>query len=127
MITGRVRIATLKLRPDTPQHYENITFRNITSEGPSSGIIQMAPWSQYFDLQGMEPPKSIVRNLKIIGIKGTFDSFGIIKPNPGQTEISDVLLKEFDVTLTKNDKLNTSGVIDLKLEDVIVNGKPYSV
>ena len=33
-ITGGVRIATLKLRPDTPQHYEDITFRNITSEGP---------------------------------------------------------------------------------------------
>jgi len=85
----------------------------------------MAPWSQYFDLQGMAPPKSIVKNLNIIGIKGTFNSFGTIKPNPGQTEISDVLLKDFHVTI-KNDKLNTSGVTDLKLENVIVNGKPYS-
>ena len=74
----------------------------------------------------MEPPKSIVKNLNIIGIKGTFNSFGVIKPNPGQTEISDVLLKDFDVTI-KNDKLNTSGVTDLKLENVIVNGKPYFV
>lgn len=125
-ITGAVRIATLKLRPDTPQHYEDITFRNITSEGPSSGIINMAPWSQYFDLQGMEPPKSIVKNLKFIGIKGTYTSFGIMKPNPGQTDISDVLLKDFDVTI-KNDKLNTSGVTGLKLENVMVNGKPYTV
>jgi alpha-L-rhamnosidase len=125
-ITGGVRVATLKLRPDTPQHYENITFRNITSEGPSSGIINMSPWSQYFDLQGMEPPKSIVKNLNFIGIKGTYNSFGTIKPNPGQTDISNVLLKDFDVTI-KNDKLNTSGVTDLKFENVIVNGKPYSV
>ena len=125
-ITGGVRIATLKLRPDTPQHYEDITFRNITSEGPSSGIIQMQPWSQYFDLQGMEPPKSIVKNLTISGIKGTFNSFGTIKPNPNQTDISNVLLKDFDVTI-KNDKLNTSGVTNLKLENVVVNGKPYSV
>ncbi len=125
-ITGAVRIATLKLRPDTPQHYENITFRNITSEGPSSGIINMSPWSQYFDLQGMEPPKSIVKNLNFIGIKGTYTSFGTIKPNPGQTDISDVLLKDFDVTI-KNEKLNTSGVTNLRLEDVVVNGKPYMV
>ncbi len=55
-IIGDVRIATLKLRPDTPQHYEDITFRNITSEGPSGGIITMAPWSQYFDLQGGRRP-----------------------------------------------------------------------
>ena len=125
-ITGRVRVATLKLRPDTPQHYEDITFRNITSQGPSSGIINMAPWSQYFDLQGMQPPKSIVKNLKFIGIKGTYTSFGIIKPNPGQTEISDVLMKDFDVTI-ENDKLSTSGVTDFRFENVIVNGKPYSL
>jgi alpha-L-rhamnosidase len=49
-----------------------------------------------------------------------------MKPNPGQTDISDVLLKDFDVTI-KNDKLNTSGVSDLRFEDVIVNGKPYTV
>ena len=125
-ITGNVRIATLKLRPDTPQHYEDITFRNITSEGPSSSIVNISPWSQYFDLQGMEPPKSIVKNLKFIGIKGTFTSFGTMKPNPGQTDISDVLLKDFDVTI-KNDRLSTSGVTDLKVENVMVNGKAYSV
>jgi alpha-L-rhamnosidase len=125
-ITGGVRIATLKLRPDTPQHYEDITFRNITSEGPASGIVNMAPWTQYFDLQGMEPPKSIVRNLNFIGIRGTYNSFGTIKPNPGQTEISNVLLKDFDVTI-RNGTLNTSGVNGLRLENVIVNGKPYSV
>ena len=130
-ITGGVRVATLKLRPDTPQHYEDITFRNITSEGPSSGIINMSPWTQYFDLQGAEPPKSIVKNLNFIGIKGTYTSFGTIKPNPGQTDISNVLLKDFDVTIKTDrpgsDKLNTSGVTDLKLENVIVNGKLYSV
>jgi alpha-L-rhamnosidase len=130
-ITGGVRVATLKLRPDTPQHYEDITFRNITSEGPSGGIINMAPWTQYFDLQGMEPPKSIVKNINFIGIKGTYTSFGSIRPNSGQTDISDILFKDFDVTIKNDrpnsDKLTTAGVTDLKFENVIVNGKPYSV
>ena len=69
-ITGNVRIATLKLRPDTPQHYEDITFRNITSEGPASAILAMQPWSQYLNLEGEAPPQSVVRNLNFIGIKG---------------------------------------------------------
>lgn len=127
-ITGNVRVATLKLRPDTAQHYEDITFRNITSEGAASSIINMAPWSQYFDLQGMTPPKSVVKNLKFVDIKGTYASFGTIKPNPGQTDISDVLLRNFDISIKsdKSDKLNTSGVTDLKLENVVVNGKPYT-
>jgi polygalacturonase len=124
-ITGPVRIATLKLRPDTPQHYENITFRNITSTGPSSGIINMAPWTQYFDLQGMTPPKSIVKNINFIGIKGTYNTFGTIKPNPGQSDIRNILMKDFNVTL-KDDKLNTAGVTDLNFDNVIVNGKPYT-
>jgi len=60
-----------------------------------------------------------------MGIKGRFGSFGTIRPNPGQTEISDITFKDFDVTLEK-DKLGASGVSDLRLEHVIVNGKLMS-
>ncbi len=126
-ITGNVRVATLKLRADTPQHYEDITFRNITSEANAGPVIAVQPWSQYFNLQGAAPPHSVVRNVNFIGIKGHFSAFGIIKPNPGQTQISNILLKDFDVTLPHdNDKLAASGVTDLKFENVIVNGQPQS-
>lgn len=124
-IIGHVRVTTLKLRPDTPQHYEDITFRNITSEDSAGAILSIQPWSQYANLQGAAPPQSVVRNVKLIGIKGRFASFGTIRPNPGQTEISNVLLKDFDVAL-QEDKLAASGVTDLKFEDVIVNGQRQS-
>jgi polygalacturonase len=122
-ITGNVRVATLKLRPDTPQDYEDITLRNITSESTAGAIISVQPWSQYANLQGEAPPKSVVRNLSLVGIKGHFASFGTIRPNPGQTEIGNVLLKDFDVTLD-HDKLMASGVTGLKYENVLVNGQP---
>jgi len=126
-IIGNVRIATLKLRPDTPQHYEDISFHNITSEGPAGQIIAMQPWSQYFNLQGQAPPHSIVRNVSFTGVKGQFSSFGVIRPNPGQTDISNILFKDFDVTLPQDkDKLAASGVTDLKFENVKVNGQPQS-
>lgn len=124
-IIGNVRVVTLKLRPDTPQHYENITFRNITSEAAAGAILSVQPWSQYANLQGQAPPHSVVRNLSLVGIKGHFAAFGVIRPNPGQTEISDVLLKDFDVELQR-DKLAASGVKDLKFENIIVNGKSQS-
>ncbi|MGC2297915.1 MAG: glycosyl hydrolase family 28 protein [Acidobacteriaceae bacterium] len=124
-ITGNVRVATLKLRPDTPQQYEDITIRNITSESTAGAILSVQPWSQYANLQGEAPPRSVVRNLSLIGIKGHFASFGTIRPNPGQTEISGVLLKDFDVVLGQ-DKLISSGVSDLRFEHVIVNGQPQS-
>ena len=126
-IIGRVRIATLKLRPDTPQHYEDITFRNIASETTAGQIIAVQPWSQYFDLKGAAPPKSLVRNVKLLGVKGHFASFGVIRPNPGQTEISNFLFKDVDVVLPPDkEKLMASGVTDLKFENVIVNGQPQS-
>jgi alpha-L-rhamnosidase len=121
-ITGNVKIATLKLRADTPQHYEDITFRNITSESTAAAILAVGPWSQYVNLQGATGPQSVVHNLSLIGIKGHFSSFGAIRPNPGQTEISDVLLKDFDVVLGR-DKLAATGVKDLKYENVVVNGQ----
>jgi len=126
-IIGPVRIATLKLRPDTPQHYEDITFRNITSETTAGQIIAVQPWSQYFDLKGQAPPKSLVRDVKLIGIKGHFASFGVIRPNLGQTEISNILFKDVNVVLPPDkDKLMSSGVTDLKFENVIVNGQLQS-
>jgi alpha-L-rhamnosidase len=124
---GVNNIAVLKLRPDTPQHYEDIHFRNLTLDAPTgrSTIIQVQPWSQYVDLKGETPPKSIVRNVSLEGFKGRFVAFGTIKPNPGQTEISDILLKDFDVGLTR-EKLDVAGVANLRMQNVVVNGKAYS-
>jgi alpha-L-rhamnosidase len=124
---GVNNIAVLKLRPDTPQLYEDIHFRNLTLDAPTgrSTIIQVQPWSQYVDLKGETPPKSIVRNISLEGFKGRFVAFGTIKPNPGQTEISDILLKDFDVGLTK-EKLDVAGVANLRVQNVVVNGKAYS-
>jgi polygalacturonase len=121
-VIGNVNVATLKLRTDTPQQYEDISFRNITLDASGGAIVSVRPWSQYANLQGEAPPKSVLRNLSMAGIKGNFGSFGTIRPNAGQTTISDVTFKDFDVTLQR-DKLDVSGVTNFRFEHVIVNGK----
>ncbi|HVY92701.1 MAG TPA: glycosyl hydrolase family 28 protein, partial [Bryobacteraceae bacterium] len=124
-VIGGVTIAVLKLRPDTPQHYEDIHFRDITLDYDGGTIVSCRPWSQYVNLQGEAPPKSVVRNVTMTGVKGRFGSFGTIQPNPGQTEIGDITFKDFDVTLTR-DKLTASGINNLRFDHVIVNGKEVS-
>jgi alpha-L-rhamnosidase len=121
-VTGGVTIAVLKLRPDTPQHYEDIHFRDITLDSTAGTIVSCRPWSQYVNLQGQTPPKSVVRNVTMTGLKGRFGSFGTIQPNPGQTDISDITFRNFDVTLTR-DKLTASGISNLRFDHVVVNGK----
>jgi alpha-L-rhamnosidase len=122
-VVGPVTVAVLKLRPDTPQHYEDLHFRGITLDYAGGGtIVSVRPWTQYVNLHGEAPPRSAIRNVSMTGIRGRFGSFGTIQPNPGQTEIGGISFKDFDVTLEK-DKLTVSGVSNLKFDHVVVNGK----
>lgn len=126
-VTDANALAVIKLRPDTPQHYEDIHFRNITLAATRSdnAIIAMRPWSQYFDLKGEAPPQSVVRDISFEGIRGRMGTFGAMKPNPGQTSISDIRFKDVDVQLAKGQP-DVSGVEKLRYENVVVNGKPLA-
>lgn len=121
-VIGEVAVATVKLRTDTPQQYEDISFRNITLDNSRAAIVSIRPWSQYANLQGEAPPHSVVRNFSMVGFKGHSGSFGTIRPTPGQDTISDITFKDFDVTLERPN-LDASGVTNLKFDHVIVNGK----
>ncbi|MDY3898010.1 MAG: exopolygalacturonase, partial [Prevotella sp.] len=40
------RVLWLKMRPDTPQHYEYVTVENIT--GTTGSFLVIRPWTQFF-------------------------------------------------------------------------------
>ncbi len=44
------RLLQLKMRPDTPQHYEYILIEDVT--GYVHCMIDVQPWTQFFDLKG---------------------------------------------------------------------------
>ncbi len=125
-VVGPINLVRLKLRPDTPQRYEDIHYRDITLDSNAGAIMAVLPWTQFFDLKGQPPPKSVVRNVTLSNVRGTYGSFGSLQGNPGQTEISDITLENIDVRLT-NEKLNAVDVKNLKVEKVNVNGKPFSL
>ncbi len=124
-VIGQIPLVRFKLRPDTPQLYENIHFRDITLDS-TGAIFEVRPWKQFFDLKGQTPPKSIVRNITLTNIKGSFGSFGEIQGNLNQTTIGNIKLKNIDVQI-KDDKLKIVDVTNFKLNNVKVNGKPYSL
>jgi alpha-L-rhamnosidase len=123
-VIGSINLVRLKLRPDTSQHYEDIHYRDITLDGAGT-ILEVQPWKQFFDLKGQPPPQSIVRNVTLTNIKGRYGAFGDLRGNPGQTEIGDITLENIDVQL-KNEKLNAANVKNFKVENVTINGKPFS-
>lgn len=124
-VVGPIVLMRLKLRPDTPQLYENIHYRDITVNS-TGALIEVRPWRQFFDLKGQPPPNSIVRNISMTNVKGSYGSFGEIQGNPNQTTISGIKLENIDVQL-KNEGLKAVDVKDLKLKNVIVNGKPFTL
>jgi alpha-L-rhamnosidase len=123
-VTGDVPVVRLKLRPDTPQRYEDIHYRNITLDSERGRIIDIQPWRQYFDLMGQAPPKSLARNVTLKGVRGRYGTFGVMAGTPGQTELSDITLEDIDVQL-QDPTLKTGNVENLRIENVRVNGKPF--
>ncbi len=123
VMSGRATVLTLKLRPDTPQHYEDITLENIRLAG-GGRLLNVAPWMQFLDLQGQPPPVRTVNHITLRHITGTYRAFGVLRGNPGDT-LRDITLEDVNLTLT-DAKLVTGPVENLVLKNVVVNGRPFT-
>ncbi|WP_205509936.1 glycoside hydrolase family 28 protein [Longitalea arenae] len=119
-ITLGPTVLRLKLRPDTPQQYEDVNISDITLT--NGGVIfKVSPWTQYFDLKGQAPPKALVRNIKISNVRGTAASFGEITGHE-QANIQNIVVTDVDVQLKSTD-FKVGHVQDLHFKNVKVNGK----
>ena len=120
VMTGRATMLTLKLRPDTPQHYENITMDGIKLAG-GGRLLNVGSWSQFFDLQGQPEPARTVNNITLRNISGEYRAFGRLTGNPGDV-LRDITLENVRVQL-KESALEVGIVENLVMRNVIVNGK----
>lgn len=125
-VTGSMPVLLCKLRSDTPQTYENLEVRGVTVDNDAGVVLKIAPWTQYIDLKGQPPPQSSVRNIVVSGVKGRTRTLAFIEPNAGQTAIDGVTLRDIDVAV-RDEKLKIAdSVSNLRLQNVLVNGKKAS-
>ena len=122
-VKGKNNLVRLKLRPDTPQLYENLTYENITVAG-SGQVFDVKPWTQFFDLQGHAPPSRAVRNVTIRNIKGDYGALGVIRGNDGDV-IEQITLADIELKVAK-DGLDLGPVKGLSATNVKVNGKLFT-
>jgi alpha-L-rhamnosidase len=123
-MSGRATMMTLKLRPDTPQHYEHITIENIKLAG-SGRLINVAPWTQFFDLKGMPAPSRQVNDITIRNITGHYGGFGALRGNRGDV-LKDITLENIDVALDRREPLQLGATENLVVRNVKINGQPYT-
>ena len=112
-------ILKFKMRGDTFQLFENITIDNIS--GTCGAVIDLNPWSQFFDLAGSEAkPFGVIKNIKLSNIKVKSTKFGEMQGNP-LDQVSDFSFQNVEVT-TPNPILKNK-YEEVKFENVVVNGK----
>lgn len=124
-ITGDATMLTLKLRPDTPQHYENILIDGIKLEGGKGRMLNVAPWKQFFDLKGQSPPARTVNNITIRNVTGEFYTLGSLGGNAGDT-LRDITLENIDLKL-EDAGFEPKDVKDFTAKNVRINGKELEV
>ncbi|HMP92075.1 MAG TPA: glycosyl hydrolase family 28 protein [Phnomibacter sp.] len=116
-------ILRLKMRPDTYQIYENITIENIS--GQCGTIISMAPWTQFFDMQGSTAkPYAVVRNISFSNMYVQCKSLGNMQGNPADS-LYNIQFKNIRAT-TEEPVLKTT-YTGIKLENFTVNGTPFKL
>lgn len=122
-ITGDATMLTLKLRPDTPQHYENILIDGIKLEGGQGRMLNVAPWTQFFDLKGHASPARTVNNITIRNVTGEFFTLGTLSGNRGDT-LRDITLENIDLKLADT-RFEPADVKNFTAKNVVLNGTPY--
>ena len=122
--TNKNCVLKLKLRPDTEEHYENITARNIKVQNPNAQLISIQGWRQFFDLEGKPAPSQWVTNVTLENITGTLHDFGRVDSTPKST-VSNLTFKNINITL-KNPAVVVQNVKNLKFTNVRINGIAYT-
>jgi alpha-L-rhamnosidase len=116
-------IVRLKLRPDTPQYYHDIHWRNIKVQGRCE-LVAAKAWTQYFDLKGLPAPTQRVENLTITNVTGTLADFGEIT-GPENARVSNVRIENVNVRYLdrKARPTVTLRAAKLKIKNVKINGR----
>lgn len=112
------RIFWLKMRPDTPQHYEYITIEDI--KGSVRSMVLIKPWTQFFNLKGEKDMiTSMANNITMKNIKLDCE-MGFNIEASDQYELSKFTFENIKLN-TQNAMLdNTKSINQLTLENVEV-------
>lgn len=95
-VSAAYHLLWLKMRLDTPQHYEYITVEN--ANGNVNDFINVNPWKQFFDLKGQDTiPLSYADNIVIRNSDIVCQKYLNIKPQEDQYVLSDFTFENLNV------------------------------
>ncbi len=109
----------LKMRPDTPQHYEYITVEDI--KGYVSSFVAAHPWKQFYDLKDRKDiPLSRADHITMKNCDCKSWTYFNVAPNPEQYVLSDFTFENITVE-AKHKGYSYDQIKNMKIENVTVN------
>lgn len=110
----------LKMRPDTPQHYEYIVLDNI--KGSCSRLLNVGSWRQFFDMKDRkDTPYSYGEHIVLKNLDLEAGAFATVTKNEEEYFLNDFTLDNVKVK-TERPEWNPAAIKDLKLNEVYING-----
>lgn len=125
IIVRRIKVGTgnnllwLKMRPDTPQHYEYITIENV--EGRITNFININPWTQFFDLKDREDiPLSYAEHITMRNCKCECTTYFNVKKDENQYRLSDFEFENLEIK-AENDGFTWDAIENVSVKNVSVS------
>ena len=119
-LDGAKRVLQLKMRPDTPQKYENILMENV--KGTADIMLFIRPWTQFFDLKGEKDIKlSYAQNITLRDIDLECNVLFDVS-NSDQYRLSNFTFENMNIK-AKRPHIYQDYIENFTLKNVIVNGK----
>lgn len=109
----------LKMRPDTPQHYEYITVEQI--DGKIWNFININPWTQFYDLKDRkEIPLSYADHVTMKDCICECKTYFNVTPNKEQYKLSDFRFENLRITAEEEGN-SSDGIENCVMENVVIN------
>ena len=113
----------LKMRPDTPQHYEHILIEDVDAK--VTNFIHIRPWTQFFDLKGRNDiPMSYADNITIRNTNCDCTTFFNVKRDDTQYRLSNFTFSNLNIKTYKDeydsDIINNMFIDNLNIEKKVL-------
>lgn len=119
-VKSATRVLWLKMRPDTPQHYEYVTVEDIT--GKCGSFLVVRPWTQFFKLEAREDmPLSQCNNIVMRNIKMDCKNFFDVGTSD-KYRLRDFAFENINVG-DETDAFDKAMIENTMVKNVIINGK----
>ena len=114
------RVLWLKMRPDTPQRYEQIRVEGVT--GRARSVLVIRPWTQFFQpAKRRNMPKSMCRNVTLKNIQMDCDNFFDVGTSD-KYSLSDFTFEDIRVT-DKAGNFSSKLIPGTLVRNVVINGE----